>query len=397
MSCFTASAFKTGRASGVADHRQGSRRTTGSSRPFRSPLFVRVVALQLKRIGDLALTTPALHALKSAGAQVTLVVMDGAAALLPMLDGEVGATLVYHSRGRQRRAVATNLARRIRRVRGLHRARPLRAADARLAGGNAHHRAPLVAPGPLAAALLQRRRGGARALPSHGRSLPGSPRAAAFSPPPRAAGRSPRRTHPAPPARPRSRELSKHSLPTASARPRNSSLRIRAARGRKNTGCPSVWAEVIAFCRQALGRRCVLTGGSGDPVEDQHLARLRRVAGRARPEVHRPRRKAGPHYPARRCWRAPVCSSGWIPARCTSPPRGAARKLSSSARPILSIWRPRHAGCRVLHAGHGDLPVRRIRRAQPGRPARPDLDASAVINCITETMTRRTMTAEPSL
>ena len=48
---------------------------------------MRILALQLKRIGDLILTVPALSALKAAlpGAHVTIVVQPGTAGLLPAL------------------------------------------------------------------------------------------------------------------------------------------------------------------------------------------------------------------------------------------------------------------------------------------------------------------------
>jgi len=55
-----------------------------------------VLAIQLKRIGDLLLTTPALHALRTAGARVTLALADNTAPLLPALTGEViDDTLVF--------------------------------------------------------------------------------------------------------------------------------------------------------------------------------------------------------------------------------------------------------------------------------------------------------------
>ena len=60
---------------------------------------MRILALQLKRIGDLALTTPALHAMRRGGAHVTLVVDGGSAALLPLLGDCVDASLIYRRGG----------------------------------------------------------------------------------------------------------------------------------------------------------------------------------------------------------------------------------------------------------------------------------------------------------
>ncbi len=55
-----------------------------------------VLAIQLKRIGDLILTTPALHALKHAGgATVTLALADNTAPLLPAMRESVDHALVF--------------------------------------------------------------------------------------------------------------------------------------------------------------------------------------------------------------------------------------------------------------------------------------------------------------
>ncbi len=60
-----------------------------------------VLAIQLKRIGDLVLTTPALAQLKSRGARVTLVVDSSCASLLPAIGG-VDERLVYSKKGGNR-------------------------------------------------------------------------------------------------------------------------------------------------------------------------------------------------------------------------------------------------------------------------------------------------------
>ena len=57
-----------------------------------------VLALQLRRIGDLLLTTPALWTMRQAGVRVTLALSEGCAPLLPMLLGTcVDEALVVHA------------------------------------------------------------------------------------------------------------------------------------------------------------------------------------------------------------------------------------------------------------------------------------------------------------
>ena len=64
---------------------------------------MKVLVLQLKRIGDLILTTPVLAALKSKGAQVTVVVDGPCSSLLPAMPGvdealrRMAATMACHA------------------------------------------------------------------------------------------------------------------------------------------------------------------------------------------------------------------------------------------------------------------------------------------------------------
>ncbi len=60
-----------------------------------------ILVLQLKRIGDLVLTTPAVSALHASGARVTLVVEGACASLLPAIPG-VAEGLVYSRKGGNR-------------------------------------------------------------------------------------------------------------------------------------------------------------------------------------------------------------------------------------------------------------------------------------------------------
>lgn len=59
---------------------------------------MKVLVLQLKRIGDLVLTTPVLTALKAHGARVTLIADGPCSSLLPALPG-VDEALAYHRKG----------------------------------------------------------------------------------------------------------------------------------------------------------------------------------------------------------------------------------------------------------------------------------------------------------
>lgn len=222
---------------------------------------MRVLALQLKRIGDLLLTLPALRALREGGAHVTLVLAPAAEGLLPALAESVNEAFVYRPHrlnaalwrrlarggfdacldftGRERSALLTLASRAGRRIiardalrgrgawrKGCYHApvdasvRLLHTVDYYLA-----HLAPLgVFPAP-AGPLLR---------------LPEAARAAA-------------------------RAL----VPGEYAVMHPGSAR------REKYWEAERWAAVIDFCQGTLGLPCVLTGGRGDPVEDQHLAAIR--------------------------------------------------------------------------------------------------------------------------
>ena len=359
-------------ATGPQDDRAG---------PRGPPCFVRILALQLKRIGDLVLTTPALSALKSAGAHVTLVVMDGTAALSPMLEGTVDAMLVYRSQGgnrtlwkqiwrggfdacvdftgRDRSALMTLVSRAAIRViarPALRKSRWRRlcynaVADAPVRSRHTvdhylDHLAPLQ---PL--------------LPS---ALPDDPAAGPV-------------LHLSPEAAARAAQtLAAHHI---GANEEFFVVHPGSARPEKYWR-PERWAEVIAFCQGTLQRRCVLTGGSGDPTEIAHLACLRTalatlgqscvdltgqldlttlaaVLSRARLFLGV---DSGPVHLAA-AWRRPQIV------------------LFGPTNPFH--WRPRHPGGLVLQAGHGDVPVREFAERSPGGPL--DLISTrAVIDCIAE-------------
>lgn len=345
---------------------------------------MRILALQLKRIGDLVLTTPALHTLKSAGAHVTLVLMDGTAALSPMLVDEVDVTLAYRSRGgnralwrqlwrggftacvdftgRDRSALMTLASRAGTRII----ARPaLRKGRWRQLCYNAvadtpvrsrhtvdhylDHLAPLrsflpLAPptDPLAGPILQ--------LPPEAMA-----RAVAM--------------------------LASHGI---GATEEFFVVHPGSARAEKYWR-PERWAEVIAFCQGTLSRRCVLTGGSGDPTETWHLGELRAaLAERGQSCVDLAGQLDLTTLTA-------VLSRAGLFLGVDSGPMHLA---AAWQRPQIVLfgptnpfhWRPRHPGCLVLQAGHGAAPVRQFAERSPGGPL--DLiSTQAVIDCITGTTT----------
>ncbi len=348
------------------------------------PRFVRVLALQLKRIGDLVLTTPALHALKSAGAHVTLVAAEGSAALLPMLGGMVDPTLVYRTNGgngalwkhlwRGRYDVCVDFTGRDRsalmtlvswaRTRIIARS-ALRKGRWRRLCYNAVAEAPVrarhtvdhyldqLAPLRLLLPLIP---------PDDSR-----PAGPILHLPPDAVART-------------EAMLAAHGI---GASDEYFVVHPGSARSEKYW-LPERWAEVIAFCQQTLGRRCVLTGGSGDPVENEHLVRLRAsLAERGQSCVDLAGRLDLATLAA-------VLSRARLFLGVDSGPMHIA---AAWRRPQIVLfgptnpfhWRPRHPGVCVLQAGHGDAPVQEFAERSPGGSL--DLISTrAVIDCIKESL-----------
>ncbi len=349
----------------------------------RSPRFVRILALQLKRIGDLVLTTPALHALKSAGAHVTLVGMDGTVALSPMLVDEIDTMLVYRSRGkngvlwkqlwrggfdacvdftgRDRSALMTLASRAGTRIiarPALRKGRWRRlcynaVADAPVRSRHTvdhylDHLAPLRSLLPLALPV------GFSAGPILQVPLEAVARAVEI--------------------------LAAHGI---GADEEFFVVHPGSARAEKYW-VPARWAEVIAFCQQTLGRRCVLTGGSGDPTETRHLIQIREaLAARGQSCVD----LAG---------RLDLTTLAAVLSRASlflGVDSGPMHLAAAWRRPQIVLfgptnpfhWRPRHPGCLVLQAGHGDSPVREFAERSKGG-ALDLISTRAVIDCITGAM-----------
>ena len=343
---------------------------------------MRVLALQLKRIGDLVLTTPALRALKSCGAHVTLIVTDGTAALLPMLDGLVDTPLIYRSSGgnralwrhlwdhqfdacvdftgRDRSALMTLASRAKTRIV----ARPaLRKGRWRRFCYNAVVDAPVRSRHTVDHYLDHLAPLGLSSVAPA--SVPAGP---ILRIPPEASARA-------------AEILATHGIGAndaffvvhpGSARPEKYWL-------------PDRWAEVITHCQRELQRRCVLTGGRGDPIEDHHLARLRvALAERNQTCVD----LAG---------QLDLATLTAVLARASlflGVDSGPMHLAAACNRPQIVLfgptnpfhWRPRHAGCLILQAGHGDAPVHEFAARSPGGPL--DLISTrAVIDCITTAST----------
>ena len=340
---------------------------------------MRILALQLKRIGDLVLTTPALCAARAAGHHVTLALTPTTAALLPALGDSVDDALIYRGAdgafwrgllagprfdavvdftGRDRSALLTLASRAPSRVI----ARPLlrgsfwrrwiynRPVDTSVRSRHTvdfylDHLAPLAVPvNP----------GGEPAGPVLRVPADAAARAAALL---AAAGLTPGQpfvvVHP------------------STARPEKYWL-------------PERWAEVIRFCRLDLGLPVVLTGGKNDPFEGSHLARIRA----ALPTSHFPLPTSD------LAGRLDLLTLSAVLARASlilGVDSGPMHLAAAFGRPQVVLfgptnpfhWRPRHALARVLRAGHGDAPLTAFADRSPGGPT-DAISTHAVIACISQ-------------
>ena len=337
----------------------------------------RVLALQLKRIGDLVLTTPALHALKVAGMHVTLALTETTAALLPLLVDSVDDSVIYHTRdgrnaslwqrvwrerfdtcvdftGRDRSALLTLASR----------AKVRLTADALLRGARLRR----LAYNTMAHAPVRSRHTVDHYLdflPPLG--LPPAPSSPPASPllrlPPDTAARA------------------AALLAAQGIGPADAFVVIHPGTARlEKFWVPERWAEVIAFCQNALGRPCVLTGGRHDPDEQAHLAALRAaLSARGQSCVDLAGRLDLPTLAA-------VLALASLVLGVDSGPMHLA---AAWARPQVVLfgptnpfhWRPRHPAARVLRAGHGDAPLRTFAERSPGAPL-DRISTAAVIGCI---------------
>ena len=338
---------------------------------------MRILALQLKRIGDLTLTTPTLHALKSAGMHVTLVVAEGSAALLPMMPDLVDEALVYHTRGAGNSALWKRV----------WQARFDACVD--FTGRDRSALLTLASRAPLritSASLL--RRGGWRRLcynavtaaPVRSRHTVDHYRdylaplacsaAADVSP------ESPVLRVPA-----EATEHATRALAAVGIGPNDDFAVVHPGTARaEKYWVPERWAAVIAFCQEALGRRCVLTGGQHDPGEQAHLAAIRAALG------SRGQSCADLAGQLDLATLTAVLTRARLVLGVDSGPMHLAAAFQ---RPQIVLfgptnpfhWRPRHPHALVLRAGHGDAPRREFLERSPGAPM-DQISTQAVIDCI---------------
>ena len=330
-----------------------------------------VLAIQLKRIGDLVLTAPALRAMRTGGARVTLAVHEGTAALLPALVGfSVDEALVYRTAGgnfslwrrlarggwdtsvdftgRDRSALMTGLAHATRRVI----ARPaLRKGGWRRWVYNAvvdssvrerhtvdHYLDHLQGIGMSAAAD-----GPALHLPAEHVVRADAALVDAGIDGPFAV------VHPG------------------------------SARAEKYW-VPERWAEIIRHLARERGLPCVLTGGKGDPFEDAHLAQIRTALA------------ADADLCADFAGRLDLLTLAATLSRaamCVSVDSGPMHLAAAFRRPQIALfgptnpfhWQPRHPQAVVLRAGDGDRQLQKSGASAAGAPT-ADISTRAVIDAI---------------
>ncbi len=337
-----------------------------------------VLALQLKRIGDLALTTPALLAIKTGGAHVTLVVAAGTEALLPALVGFcVDEALVYRPEGgnfalwkrlvcggfdacvdftgRDRSALMTLLSHAPRRII----ARPaLRKGVWRRLVYNT-----LVDSSVRSRHTVDHYLDHLGALPLAASQAGDNLAHAALQLPPENAARA-------------------GELLGAAGIGENESFVVvhpGSARAEKYW-VPERWAEVIRFVGRERNLRCVLTGGSGDKFEQEHLAQIRAAL------------EADADLCVDFAGRLDLLTLTALLARTAlsvSVDSGPMHLAAAFRRPQIALfgptnpfhWRPRHPDAFVLHSGHGDLPLREFNEDSPGGPT-DAISTQAVIDAI---------------
>ena len=339
---------------------------------------VKVLALQLKRIGDLALTTPALLAMKTGGVHVTLAVTEGTAALLPALVGYcVDEALVYRAgggnfplwkrlvrggwdacvdfTGRDRSALMTGLSHAPRRVI----ARPaLRKGSWRRLVYNT-----LVDSSVRSRHTVDHYLDHVAALPPGMETATENFTQAALRLPPE--------------------NIAKAGKMLAASGISDDESFVVVHPGSARTEkywVPERWAEVIRFVGRERNLRCVLTGGSGDAFEQEHLAQIRAALA------------ADADLCVDFAGRLDLLTLTALLARtalCASVDSGPMHLAAAFRRPQIALfgptnpfhWRPRHPDAFILHAGHGDLPLREFSEDSSG--GRTDaISTEAVIDAI---------------
>ena len=346
----------------------------------RFSLPLKVLAIQLKRIGDLVLTTPALHAMRAAGAHVTLALTDGTAALLPALGESADEPLIYRTSGgansnlpvwkrlprmnfdvcvdftgRDRSAVMTLASRAPQRV------------VARPAFRKSQWRRWVYS---VVADTSVRTRHTVDYYLDHAAAL-GLPTASSEH-------------DPATPILSLPPEYTRQGF-WFFRRQHDSSddpyvvIHPGSARSEKYW-VPKRWAEVIRHVVHERGRRCVLTGGP-DPFETAHWDRIRAALGPddTRACIDYTRGTDLVFLSAVLSRAALVVSVDTGPMHLAAAFRRPQIALFGPTNPFH--WRPRHPGAVVLRSGHGDGPLTEFDPESPGGPT-DAISTQAVIDCM---------------
>lgn len=338
-------------------------------------MILHVLALQLRRIGDLLLTTPALWAMRQAGAEVTLALSEGCAPLLPMLLGHsVDSTLIVRRRGGPW-------------------------ANLRLAGRVARggFDAAVDFTGNDRSALLTRLSGGNRRVVARDTLRRAPPwRAWAYNRPVETPVRD-RHTvdrhleHLAGLGLPRPAPFPREPPGPVLAIPEDARERARVATGElaryavvhpgsarpEKYWPPGRWARVINTLQGELGLPVALTGGRGDPFEDAHLAAI--LADAAPPRANVAGRLDLPALAALIDGAALFVGVDSGPMHLAAAARVPSVVLFGPTNPFH--WRPRHAATRVLQAGHGDEPVEEFTPVSAANPMDLITAAAVVAAC----------------
>ena len=334
---------------------------------------MRILALQLKRIGDLVLTTPALHALRAAGHHVTLALTPTTAALLPALGGSVDDALVYRRAGGGAfwRGLLTG---------------PRFDAAVDFTGRDRSALLTLASRAPCRVIARPLLRGSFWRRWAYNRPVDTSIRSrhtvdfyldqlAPLSIPINFTGE---------PAGPILHLPAEAVACAAALVPDGPFIVVHPGTARpEKYWVPERWAEVIRFCEQNLGLPVVLTGGKNDPFENEHLARLRAALPPAAFRLPTSADLSG---------RLDLLTLAAVLARAAlvlGVDSGPMHLAAAFRRPQVVLfgptnpfhWRPRHALARVLRAGHGDAPLTTFADRSPGGPT-DAISTQAVIACI---------------
>lgn len=359
------------------------------------PAEVWFLALQLKRIGDLVLTIPALWALKQAWseAHLTLVLTETTAPLVPAMAGLVDEALVYSPRGGNNQALWGGLLRG-----GFEASVDFTGRDRSALMTLAAH-----APRRLTSRSLLRHGGWRRVCynvtsEDNVRSRHTVDHyldyvAALGLPVPEqsAAGVIPSPVLRVPPA---TREQALERLAAHGIRPGDGFVVVHPGTARtEKYWVAERWARVIDYCQNELGRPCVLTGGRGDPEEDAHLAQIRASLD----QLGRPC-AADLSGQLNLLTLTAVLAEAALVLGVDSGPMHLAAAVGGKKRPQVVLfgptnpfhWRPRHPGGLVLQAGHGDRPLSAPGDFNEHCPRAPvdAISTEAVIGCIKEIFQR---------